>query len=137
LDTDVPIYCGFSNENPMRGVRWDKINKTYKVTCDTKTVNVKNIEDACQKKMVDKNNLESVKNVPVEKSFLYQDQYFLSFWIGGEPYFDIQHIISVLKLQQVAWNKEYSEFKEDIISKHRIKMNSEDTLKGNLSVKKQ
>jgi len=36
LDETVPIYSGFSKENPMRGVTWDKSKKIYKVTCDGK-----------------------------------------------------------------------------------------------------
>jgi len=67
---------------------------------------------------VDKKGITSSQKIPIEKSFLYQNQYFLSFWIGGEPYFDIQHIISVLKLQKRALDKKYSDFKKDIITSH-------------------
>lgn len=45
--------------------------------------------------------------------YYWKNHYFICYWKNNEPYFDIQHIISVLNLKRS--NDKYNEFCDDII----------------------
>lgn len=113
LDSKIPTYSGFSENHPMEGITWDKTNKTFKIQLNGTTKTNKNLDSACQI-LKEKFQKESPE-ISVKLSFAYGNHFFMSYWINNEPYFDIQHIISVLNLKKSSWNDKYNEFGNDIV----------------------
>ena len=115
LDEKIPEYNGFDENHPMKGVTLENINR-YKIQYGNIKSHAKNISNACNK-IIEfsgyKNSKIFGKNIP-KKYFIYSNHYFVSYWDQNEPYFDIQHIISVLNLKKSSWNDKYKEFCNEI-----------------------
>jgi len=116
LDTKILSYNKFDETHPMKGITFNESAQTYKIRYDEIQTNTKNRAIACNKfKKIfeEKNQYFFIINVP-KKSFIYKDHYFITYWHQNEPYFDIQHIISVLNLQPSYLRAKYNEFSDKI-----------------------
>jgi len=116
LDAKIPVYNGYSKENPMEGITLLK-NGSYRARYGKIDIKIKNLEEACQKVIFEKNPKNSkifAKNgTIIKKHFCYQDHYFMTYWLDEAFCFDIQHVISVLNVKQRSWNNKYAEYKDD------------------------
>jgi len=117
LDDKIPKYNKFTENHPMEGVTFDKNIKKYKVQHKTINTNTKTINMACEKikNFYEDKISDLIGNNILKKEFVYGEHYFLTYWHKNEPYFDIQHIISVLNLKKSSWNDKYNEYFEQIV----------------------
>lgn len=115
LDNKIPIYCGFDKDHPMNGVSYIKSSQKYLVRYDDLNTTIKNVNTACDKikEKMEYGNFKIFDNYDMQH-FVYLKLYFISYWIDGKSYFDIQHAISVLNLKTTSWNNKYNEFKSQI-----------------------
>src|SRR3984885_7864731 len=110
LDGKIHKYNKYNKNHPMKGISFNRSkNKNINTTS-------KDLEIACQK-IIDifchkKNDLFGQKVAKIK--FTYQDYYFLTYIHKNKPYFDIQHIISILNLKSTSWNEKYNEFSNNI-----------------------
>ena len=85
LDSEVATYNGYTNENPMKGVNWDKTNKKYKVRTVEGDKSFKEKIDAinfCLEKMDtlnDKDKISGLTGKNVSKIFEYKNKYFITY----------------------------------------------------------
>jgi prophage antirepressor-like protein len=118
LDEKIPKYNNYSENNPMKGLSWNSASKSYTVKYGDLNIKVKNLETACGKIISEKERKNAGKNVKIspknKKYFTYQNHYIMTYWIKEIPYFDIQHIISLLNIQTTTWNEKYAAYKENI-----------------------
>jgi len=52
---------------------------------------------------------------PIKKSFQYANLFFVTYWFNEQPYFDIEHIISILDVGENQQNAIHREHKDEII----------------------
>ena len=119
LDSEVATYNGYTNENPMKGVSWNKINKKYEVRVGGERKVFKNKEDAikyCEEKMDTLNERKKGNDNSkfASKFFEYNNKYFITYWEEEKPYFDVQHILTCLDVDNRMTNKKYNEYKKKI-----------------------
>ena len=119
LDKKTPRYNKFNNTHPMDGVSYDKSNNVYKIIIADFTGTNKNLNIACKKaaslikkKFSEKQKILS-KNL-TKVSFMYKNNYFISYLEENNLYFDIQHIICMLTLKTTARHGKYNEFNDKI-----------------------
>jgi prophage antirepressor-like protein len=111
----------------MRGITYDKINNRWRYNRGEINITKKNYEEIMEmaKQQIctvrisnnsGKNvgNFEKYEKKCIKKFFTYQNHYFICYWEDNEPYFDIQHIISVLNLKKSSWYDKYDEFRNNI-----------------------
>ena len=121
LDSEVATYNGYTNENPMKGVNWDKSKKKYEVRIGGEKRRFDDKEDAikyCEDKLnSQKEGGKNEKMIPnnAPKIFEYQNKYFITYWEEEKPYFDIQHILSYLDVETSAIAKKYNSNKNKIM----------------------
>lgn len=132
LDNNTTKYK-FTEEHPMEYVRrnTDKKNKkVYRIRFDAEKIDnrYENLDDACNF-VVDKITKNKKNTFPdlriggtndgssekIKKTFKYADHFFITYWFDNEPYFDIQHIISILKLKEKQYSNIYNNHINDII----------------------
>src|ERR1700733_8918927 len=130
LDDKIHKYNKYDKNHPMEGISFNKVNNKYRIQYKNIQTETKNLETACQKVMnnFDSKNSEKISKNPekisknpekileniTKNKFLYQDHYFLIYWNNNKPYFDIQHIISILNLKQSYIKEKYNEFSHNI-----------------------
>lgn len=120
LDEKISSYDDLSENNPMEGVSWRKANKKYRVRYQKFEALFKTLAEARNETMNQKNvdilatGRTIVPNEIEKKSFCYKDHYFISYWYEDEPYFDIQHVISVLNLKKSSWCDKYKEYSKKV-----------------------
>ncbi len=116
LDAKVPNYNKFDENHPMKGVTWSKSKNKYQIKYDKIDTVSKNLDTACQKIIsnYDLKKSEILGNNSVINHFVYKKHYFICYWKDNKPYFDIQHVISVLNLKKSSWNEKYNEFSNNI-----------------------
>lgn len=115
LDGKINKYQ-FNKKHPMDYVSYDIRDKNYKVSIG-KNYHIKKIYDACKtakKFIITEKSPKKTVDFPEKIKFDYQGHYILSYWINNNPYFDIQHIISILNLKTAHWNEKYNYFSEYI-----------------------
>lgn len=124
LDKKIPVYNGFSKNNPMLGVNFiskkniwrfhiDKIYNNNKITMD-KTNKDKKIIINIAKEIIVTNNVSPNIEIGDKKFFSYDNHYFLTYWYNGSPLFDIRHVISILNLKERHSLNKYMEFSSQI-----------------------
>jgi len=122
LDSKIKKYSGFTENNPMEGISYDKNKKKYQIKYENINTYAKELDTACQKII---NSFDVKKSDKIGKSnkiekkyvkyfFAYGNHFFVSYLINGDPYFDIQHIISLLNLKKSSRNDKYKEFSKSI-----------------------
>lgn len=116
LDDKIPCYH-FNDRHPMKTVTFDATHNRWRFKNDSIDRNSNN-----KTKIIDmaKNylfpDLEYDPNKTyTKKYFAYQDHYLVSYWTNNEPYFDIQHTISVLNLKTASSNLKYNEYCKKIV----------------------
>ena len=116
LDSKIPKYTKYTQQNPMIGVSWDAKRKSYNIEYKNIKTRNKNLDIACQMVIncIGGNRTLHLDNIPATDYFVHSNHYFVCFWHNGEPYFDIQHIISVLNLKTTSWNNKYADFSDEI-----------------------
>ena len=115
LDDKIHKYNKYDKNHPMEGVTYNVTNKKYKMRFNNINITCKKIDNVIDKMneyFQDKFSEKILKNV-LKTKFLYQDHYFLIYW-NNKPYFDIQHIISILNLKQSYIKEKYNEFSNNI-----------------------
>ena len=117
LDKKIPNYNIFTENHPMKGITWDKSKQKFQVKNENINTCSKDLDTACQKiiQSFDVKNTNDFGIKYVIKFFVYHNQYFITYWTNNEPFFDIQHIISVLTLKKSSWNDKYNEYHKHII----------------------
>ncbi|QGR54397.1 hypothetical protein [Moumouvirus maliensis] len=116
LDDKVPKYNKFNKKHPMKGVSYDKSRDRWIYYADNiniKNINFSEIINTAKEKFGEK-NVEKISKNFSKKYFLYKNYYFVIYIINDKYYFDIQHIISVLNLQESYVKKKYNEFSDNI-----------------------
>jgi prophage antirepressor-like protein len=114
LDDKIPDYNCFNENHPMNNVNYTN-NDTWRYknnSNDKKTKNFNTIIEYAKEKNIPQKS-ENFGKI-WKKHFCYRNHYFVSYWKNNEPYFDIQHIISVLNLKKSSWNDKYNEYNDDI-----------------------
>ena len=116
LDGKIHKYNKYNKNHPMEGISFNKAKNKYTIIYKNINTTSKDLEIACQK-IIDifchkKNDLFGQKVAKIK--FTYQDYYFLTYIHKNKPYFDIQHIISILNLKSTSWNEKYNEFSNNI-----------------------
>lgn len=117
LDKKVPKYNKYDEKHPMIGITFNDNKQKYQIKYDDIDTYTKKLETAVTKikeKMALKNTDNFLEN-SVKKTFTYKDHYFISYWHKNEPYFDIQHIISLLNLNISYIKEKYNEFANQIV----------------------
>uniref|UniRef100_A0A6G6AA66 Uncharacterized protein n=1 Tax=Borely moumouvirus TaxID=2712067 RepID=A0A6G6AA66_9VIRU len=116
LDDKVPKYNKFNKKHPMKGVSYDKTNEKYKIQFNGNSQTINKLDDAVNKmKFLKKDKFrEKISKIFLKNYFLYKNYYFVIYMINDKYYFDIQHIISVLNLQESYIKKKYNEFSDNI-----------------------
>ena len=116
LDDKVKSYNKYNENHPMFGVTWNNAKKCYTVRHNEINTNTKKIDIACKKIMIDFSHNIDGKNLenPLKIKFIYSKQYFMTYWNEGLPFFDIQHILSSLKVAQCTAQEKYSKNKKNI-----------------------
>lgn len=116
LDKNVPKYNKYTRNNPMMGISWDVSRDRYAIKYNNINDHSKNLEK-CVKIIIDKireiNFGKIVQKIP-KNYFVYKNENFMIYWYENEPYFDIQHIMSVLNTKKTQTNEKYNEFSEEI-----------------------
>ena len=116
LDEKVHKYNKFSETHPMEGISYDENRNKYRVRYEDINSYVKNIEDGYKKildSFCDKNGKIISQNV-TKQNFTYHNHYFMIYWYESDPYFDIQHVISVLNLTPRHQSNKYNDYSDEI-----------------------
>ena len=79
----------------MMGVAFTKSKNKYRVN----NTYVKDLETACDQ-ILDIFDTKKTEIIGKKVPFSYKKSSFMSYWYKNKPYFDIQHIISVLNLKK-------------------------------------
>ncbi|XWV26653.1 hypothetical protein QJ857_gp0407 [Tupanvirus soda lake] len=115
LDEKIPQYNGFDENHPMKGVICSSKNLwRFNLGKIDKTNKNKNTMIQYAKEYLIPENSDNFGKLRDKKYFCYHNHYFVCYWKDNEPYFDIQHIISVLNLKKSSWNDKYNEFSDKI-----------------------
>lgn len=101
----------------MEGISWSKLKDKYQIKFNKIDTLSKNLDIACQKIIsnYDLKKSEIIGNNSVINHFAYKSHYFICYWKNNDPYFDIQHVISVLNLKKSSWNDKYNEYCDNIV----------------------
>lgn len=116
LDNKVAKYNKYNKNHPMKGVTYNENDKNYRIRYKDYDNNTTKLNTACEKikeKITPKNEEKILKNGDKNK-FAYKDHYFIVYWHESKPYFDIQHMISVLNLKPSYIKQKYNEFSKNI-----------------------
>ena len=123
VDEGVPKYK-FNANHPMKGVSYEKSHNRYHVKHNDIKSRCKDMQTACKK--VKEYMISSLANnddrdemiIPnkdiTKKSFCYKQHNFIIYWYDNQSFFDIQHIISVLNLQQKTSQGKYKKYSENV-----------------------
>ena len=116
IDEKIPKYNKYNEKHPMEGVFYSS-KKLWRFNLDKHDKTNKNINKIVEyaKQFLIPENSKNFGNIRVKKSFAYKDHFFVTYWKDNEPYFDIQHIISVLNLKKSSWLNKYNEFSNEIV----------------------
>ena len=116
LDQKIPRYNKFDMYHPMLGITYIESKKKYQVKYGDINTYAKNLTTACDKIFENFDiNLTEISGIEITKApFTYQKYFFMSYWYQNQPYFDIQHIISLLNLKKTSWNEKHNEFSDYI-----------------------
>lgn len=116
LDDKVDKYVGYDKCHPMLGVTFDKTKNKYQMKHEKINTSSTDITIACNKikKFFDVKFFGKIEKKYVKKSFSYNDRKFMTYWHKTEPFFDIQHIISILDLKTTSRAEKYNEFSKQI-----------------------
>lgn len=117
LDGTIPKYYVYDEKYPMKGITFNESKHKYKIKFGDIDAYSVDLPTAC-KQIMENYGLEKsaiLGKKTIKKSFTFNDRSFIFYWKTNEPYFDIQHIISVLNLKKSSWNDKYREFKNEII----------------------
>ena len=114
LDNKVDAYK-FTKNNPMKGISYDKTTKRYNININKQNKKFKTLKDGANyvKENMVKNGEKNPKNIQKIK-FIYAEHYFISYWYQNEPYFDMQHILSLLNVDESTARKKYNEHSKEI-----------------------
>jgi hypothetical protein len=117
IDDKIHKYNKYTEENPMHGVSWNKSKETYTVKYDDIDTTCKDITKACNKvkTQVNHNFKEKILKKMTKLTFYYKKHHFVSYWHNNNPYFDIQHIISVLNLKKSYIKEKYNNYSDNIL----------------------
>ena len=118
LDYKIDAYNKFNQMHPMHGVTWNESKNKYQIKYDGIDTYSKDLDTACKKIMEknDRKNSGMIVQNSVKMHFVYSNHYFLTYWYESEPYFDVRHVISVLKLSKTSRNDKYN----DVYDKGKI-----------------
>ena len=116
LDEKVPKYNKYSETHPMEGISYNEKQNKYCVRYGDINTCVKTITKGCKKILdsFDNKHPEKILENVVRQDFTYRNHYFMIYWYENEPYFDIQHIISVLNLKPSYIREKYNDYSDDI-----------------------
>jgi len=116
LDSKVDSYNKFNDKHPMKGITFDESNNKYQIKYDNIHTYSKDLGIACNKimdKIYVKNPEKKLKKY-IKMKFAYANHHFISYWHNNQPFFDIQHIISLLNLKTSYIKEKYNEFSDNI-----------------------
>ncbi len=115
LDEKIHKYNKFNENHPMEYISYDKSINRYDVNIENIRKRFKLLKDATDTiKIIFGKNKEIFSENHKKLKFIYSDHYFISYWHNNEPFFDIQHIISILNLKQSYVKEKYNEFSDKI-----------------------
>lgn len=117
LDAKVPVYCGFDENHPMKGVSWNKSKNAYQIKYNTLDTTSKKLETACAKIIENcpLNKADFLENISGKNFFPYHNHFFVYYQIGDDFFFDIRHVITPLNLQTTSQCEKYNDFKDKIV----------------------
>ena len=121
IDKDIKKYNGFSGKNPMDGVNYDEINKTYSFRHGKQASQNKNKNLVCEQALLylkDKFPHGAGKFVffKIRQNFEYHNKNFVIYMDSNDAYFDIRHVIQVLELSEKnKIDEKYKEYSTQII----------------------
>ena len=116
LDAKIDKYNSYNKTHPMLGVSFNEKKNTWRYrTTETSKMNKdrKIIIGMAKEEIVTEKELRIFANG--QKDFFnYQNHHFMVYWHAENPYFDIQHIISILNLKDTCVNHKYSKTSKHI-----------------------
>lgn len=109
LDKEVLIYKNYTDQNPMKGVSYDKSSDRHKVKHETLNTNIAKLTTACEKikTYLGENIGNLIPDLILKNNFKYGGEKFILYWHNDKPLFDIQHILSTPKQSESSVNKKY------------------------------
>ena len=116
LDEKVHKYNKYSETHPMEGITWNTSKNKYTIIYDTINTTAGKLSTAVDKILTyfDQENPEKNLKKLAKQNFTYRNHYFMIYWYENEPYFDIQHIISVLNLKPSYIREKYNDYADEI-----------------------
>lgn len=116
LDNKVTKYNKFNEKHPMEGVSFKNSKEKYHIRYNDIDTYSKDLETACNKiiENFDPKIVQNLLKIWVKRNFCYLNYYFITYWHDNEPYFDIQHIISLLNLKSSYILHKYNQFSDKI-----------------------
>lgn len=116
LDGKIHKYNKFNENHPMEGVSWNKSKELWRFNNEKydKTSKKLDIIIIYAKEELFPIKKEKILKIWDKLKFIYSNHYFISYWHNNEPFFDIQHIISILNLKQSYVKEKYNEFSDKI-----------------------
>jgi prophage antirepressor-like protein len=124
LDKKINSYNNYSNEHPMPGVTWDFSKNRYVIRIGnnkiTRFSKKNDAIDNCFKQTINCLQKKGGKNGNDITEFAtlffdYSGHFFVTYWKDNEPYFDIQHLLSIIGVEESVKNKKYNTLKNKIV----------------------
>ena len=116
LDEKVAKYNKYDEDHPMQGISYSSNKKLWRFQLDKYDVTNKiltKITKYAKGKILPENTKNFTKNRDF-RFFIYKNHYFTTYWHNNDPYFDIQHIISVLNLKTSYIKEKYNKYANKI-----------------------
>lgn len=124
LDEKVVKYNKLSKCNPMQYLTWHRTKKRYRTCYKNIDLLFRTLGSACDKIMECKNatiisdnnnDTNVIVSDGVQKNyFSYNEHRFFCYWVDNNPYFDIEHILSLLDLKRTSHDNKYSEYSDQV-----------------------
>lgn len=118
LDKTVAKYSGFSEKHPMDYVSYDETCANYKFRHSGLTITNKKLTVICDKVLKNfyDNFTDGILEIVIKNKIpiKYAEKNILVYNTVDDPLFDIQHIFSLLGLEQSSISEKYDTFKQHI-----------------------
>lgn len=121
LDSKIKKYNGFSANNPMAGVTFDKSKNKFVVNINSTTKRIDEIEDAAQmiiknfrNKNLKTNSSEFPTNKIQKELLINKNSNLVKYIYNNKSYYDVQHILYYMGLKQSCIRPKYNQIKSNI-----------------------
>jgi very-short-patch-repair endonuclease len=116
LDIEIPKYNKYNENNPMKGISWNKSKNSYHVTINNIDTYCKHLDKACEKIIFNYNLDDLIDNVNniIKKILSNNGNNIITYEYESKKYYDIQHILMHIGYKNANHNDKYNTFSNKI-----------------------